>query len=192
MVFEAVVAGIGGGDEGVVGQADFGGALDVGDVDFEGVAEPEDFGAGEHLGSFDECPVGIRCQAVVGEALAKGVAVFVFDEVVGKFIEREFEGFGGCSGAVEDGGVVAGEEDGALVIATDGGVNVEIFLDFPGEGSAGESLVEQIGEGLEGVYSVLVGDWSVGEEILAGGFGEVIEAVLGSGAEALEIEAAGG
>ncbi len=97
-------------------------------------------------------------------------------EVVGAGIKRGSEAGGAGAAGVEDGGVIAGEEDGSLVVVADGLIDIEFLAEIGGElvGTLGSG--EEIAEGNEGGERTLVGDAFKGEELVTGGGGKPLDA----------------
>ena len=93
----AVVGGVAVSYEPAIGHTNDCGTLDVGDIDLEGVVEPDDFSAGEHIGIFDFSACRVWGDLAVGGFSAENLSLVAFDEVIGLAVEGilELRGFNG-------------------------------------------------------------------------------------------------
>jgi hypothetical protein len=174
LVLAAVGAGVTEEDALAIGQDDLRGALDLDDEGLNGLLEVHEFEAAEFAGLGEFSAGGVGAVDFAGD----GVGL----EVGGTGVDGVLE-FGGAGlGAVVDGGIVAGEPDGALVIVANGGVDVvageELLLELVG----GDVLVEEVFGVEEGGEDLVVGDGVTGEaggvEAGGGGCGEELDGLV--------------
>ena len=127
LIIPAVICGVADADDFAVGHLDFSGALDVSDVRFEGVGEPDKLLSIEEVLTFDLGARWIFSCGAVGHFSADDGAIRIFYKVGGLFIKGVFEFFGSGKGAFDNGSEIACEEDGAAVVAADRYIDIEIL-----------------------------------------------------------------
>ena len=126
-VVPAVMRGVADGLDLPARHANFGGSLNMHDVDFKRIGKPYQLMSGKHAGFFDIRPARVLLHGAVRAFPAQDRSVRTFDQIDRSLIQRIPVTVRPYAGTVKNRRVISCVQDSTLVITADRNIRVKFF-----------------------------------------------------------------